>query len=346
MLTVRHALLRGSFVLLPLTLAFAPRADQLAFGPKDDTSLTRKFSVEMALYVDDLRVVADGQEVPVPLEELGSGFTIELLMEVADRIVSSREGRATELVRTYEKLSLRGGPEGQAESMDDEVDKILDKPVRFRWNEEESDYDVSYADADARGDAKLLEGLHADMDFTMLLPDREVSKGDTWTATGVELAWIFLPGGLPGGPEEGDEIWHLIEDTLEAQFEQAFRSFEVVCTYQGTRAEGDVQVGEIAFRFDDKATIDLTDVIQAAVAAQGGEMDIQVDIQATLGLEFDGSGTLLWHLAGQHAHAMTMNVEQVFTVQAEADVDAMGQQFSGEFSLEVSGNGKWRMSAK
>jgi hypothetical protein len=346
MITVRRSLFASTFALLPLALAFAPRADRLSFGPEEAATVSRSLSIEFALYLEDLRVVAEGQEVPVPIEGLDSGIVISLAMDVADRFVKSRDGRAIELVRTYERISMEGGPQGEAESLDD-MDKIVDKPVRFLWDADDSEYDVTWADATTRGDDALLEGLDVDMDFTMLLPDREVSKGDTWTVSGPELALLFLPGGMPTAPGDGaDEVWPMVEAAIEGQLAEAFKGFEVLCTYQGARSEGDTRVGEITFVYRGAATIDLTELIDAVISAQGGEMGIEADVSASLKLEFDGTGALLWDLVGQRAHAMNMGNELVLMLEASADIDAMGQQISGELSLEVSGNGKWVMTTR
>lgn len=341
---VRFALTTSALVLLPLVVAFAPVADRVAFGPEDDSEATREFSLQLALYLDDLRIVADGQEVPVPVEGLDSGILIDVAVEVLDRFVRSDEGRVVELVRNYEQITGTAGPEGETESMDG-VDELVDKPIRFLWDAEEDGYKVSFADEEARGEDDLIDGLLPDMDFTMLLPEAEVSKGDTWSVRGKELALLFLPGGIPTPTDDDGEdadIKQLVEDALEAQLGESFRDFEVTCVYQGTRAEGDSQVGEIAFDYQGKAAIDLTELIQSIVAARASEMgDVQMEVVANLSLEFDGSGILLWDMAAGRSHSMDMTSEVVVMFEAEADVDAMGQQVSAEFSAEVSGNGKW-----
>lgn len=345
MSTVRRILFTAPLVLAPLAPAFAPPGDELAFAPEGDSSVQREISVELAFYLDDLRVLVDGQEMPIPVEGMDSGILLELVVEVADRFVESRDGRALEMVRTYEKVSVQGGPEGETKSLEN-AGKIVDKPIRFRWDAEDSEYEVTWADEDARGDDELLEGLHADMDFTMLLPDGEVSVGDTWSATGPELAFLFFPGGVPGSADDGGEIQRIFEDTLEPQIEEAFRDFEVLCTYRGLRTEGETRVGEITFAFDGGASLDLTDLIQAMVAAQGAGEEVELDVRATLRLEVDGSGTLLWNVADQRAHSLSMGSEMVLMLEAEADITAHGDQTSGELTLEVSGNGEWRMTTR
>lgn len=343
---VRFALSFLALGALPLVLAFAPRADKVTFAPKDDSQVSREFSFKAALYVDDLRVTADGQEMPVPTDELSAGILFEVAMEVADRFVKSGEGRVLELVRTYEKIRGEAGPEGQTESMTD-IDGLVDKPVRFRWNAGEEDYDVVYADEKASGKPELLESLAPDMDFTVLLPEAEVEKGAKWTARGDELALVFFPGGIPGAlPDDPSGVGKMIEEALETQFAEAFRDFEIACTYQGARDEGGTRVGEIAFSFQGKVRIDLTDILRTAIEAQTSEVEVRIDITANLALEFEGTGTLLWNLAGGHAHTLDMNSEMVVNVEAEADIDAMGQQISGELSLEASVNAKWNMKTR
>ena len=347
MITARRTLFTASLALLPLTLAFAPRADEIGFAPEDDSTTTRSLAIDVALFFDDLRVVVDGQEMPVPMDELGSGLVFNIAMDVADRFVKSSDGRPIELVRTYESLSMQGGHEGETESMD-EVDEIVDKPIRFLWDDEEGEHVASWADTTATASDELLESLDVDMDFRMLLPSGEVSKGDTWTVKGTELAWLFLPGGMPAGSEEADddEMFAMIEESLEAQMEESFRDFEVVCTYNGAREEGDTRVGDITFTYRGAATIDLGDIIDQVVADQGGEMGIEADVTASVKLEFDGTGGLLWDLGTRRAHSMHMASEMSMLVDVEADIAAAGEEHSIEASMELSGNGKWNMTTK
>lgn len=343
---VRFALSALALGALPLVLAFAPRADKVTFAPQDDAEVSREFSLKAALYVDDLRVVVDGQEMPVPTDELSGGILIDLAMEVADRFVKSGEGRVLELVRTYEKIRGEAGPEGETEAMTD-IDGLVDKPVRFRWNAEDEDYDVTYADDKAAGKPELLDGLAPDMDFTMLLPEDEVAKDAKWSVRGENVALMFFPGGVPGSmPDDPSGVGKMIEEALETQFAEAFRDFEVACTYQGARDEGGTRVGEIAFSYQGKARIDLTDILRSVIEAQASEIEVQIDITASLGLEFEGSGTLLWNLAAGHAHTMNMTSEMVLMLEAEADIEAMGEQHSGEVSLEASANVQWNMTAR
>ena len=330
--------------LLPLGLAFDPRADALAFGPEDDSSVSREVNFDLALYLDDARVTANGQEVPVPTEELGSGFVLDLSMVVLDRFVSSRDGRAIELVRTYEEVEGRAGPEGETEAMDD-VDEIVDLPVRFRWDEEAGEYDVTWADGDRSGDDALLEDLHPDMDFTMLLPRGEVEDGETWTVSGEELGYLFFPGGMPGSQDDADVPAELIEE-VETTLAEAFKDFEVRCTYTGSREEGDARVGEIAFEFDGDVSIDVSDLLMRVLEEQLADQPVTFDLTAVIDLEFDGNGALLWNPAAARAQAFRMLSEVVVMLDGSADVDAEGQSMTGEAFVELSGTGRWGMTTR
>src|SRR5690606_34558557 len=134
---------------------------------------------------------------------------------------------------------------------------------------EDEDYDVTYADDKAAGKPELLDGLAPDMDFTMLLPEGEVAKDAKWSVRGEELALLFLPGGVPGSmPDDPSGVGKMVEEAIEAQLAEAFRDFEVACTYQGARDEGGTRVGEIAFSYQGKARIDLTDILRSVIEAQ------------------------------------------------------------------------------
>ena len=82
-------------------------------------------------------------------------------------------------------------------------------------------------------------------------------------------------------------------------------------------------MGEIAFKFQGEASIDLSDLMAAIVDMQTAGQDIEADVMATLDLEFQGEGTLLWHLAEHRVHSFQMSSDMTLLADVEADVEAM-----------------------
>lgn len=329
---------------LPLALALHPRGDAPGFEPKAGSKLSKELAIDLSFHLEDLSVSVNGQELPSEMlgGDMDEAILVNALMNVTEEFVASQRGKPLELVRSYEKLKLEGGPENETESMD-EIGDFEGKSVRFKWNEDDSEYVKSFVDGD--GDDSALSELTPDMEFLALLPGGEVDEGATWSASGAGLANVFFPGGLFPLPDAGDdsETAQAIEDELRTQLGEAFKDFEVKCTYSGSREENGRRVGEIALEFDGKASLDLSDLLQTIAELQGGDEQFEADITATADLEFKGEGTLLCDLAAHHVAAFEMGSDITLTADVQADIDAGGQSQSLAVSAEVSGDGKWKL---
>ncbi|MFT7485179.1 MAG: hypothetical protein ACI9F9_001026 [Candidatus Paceibacteria bacterium] len=339
----------AALLLLPLPLVgFISRGDAVAFEPAEGTSVSKSLTLEATFYLDDMSMVVDGQEMPGDM--FGGGMDQAMLVSVAmgvtDEYVKSGSNRMQSLLRTYDDLSLEVGVESDSQ----DVEKFGDlegSTVSFKWDDESDEYTKSFHESE--GDEAILEALEADMDFLALLPEGEVSEGDTWEVKGEGLHSIFFPGGMPVDPSGGEtaadaqEMAELFKEELEGQLKEAFGEFTVECTYKGASNRGDTRLGTIAFKFEGEADIDLTEVVMAAIELQGGEMGIEADLTATLGLEFDGEGTLIWGLADGHVSNFAMESELIVNVAVDGEVDAMGESHSFDLSAEVSGEATWSM---
>ncbi len=349
-MNVKTSLLCSIPVLALPLVAFSLRADEVSFHPAAGVAVSKELTVSSTFYVDDISAAMDGSELPPQMMEaaMEEGIMFEALIEVTDEYVSTQDGKLLTLLRTFDNLALEAGPESGAESVD-EFGELEDSTVHFQWDEESGEYVKSFHEGD--GEEDLLEGLLADMDLLALLPDGEVSEGDTWEATGEGLATVFLPGGIPAASTDEDdesaELNDLFEEEIEAQFEEAFEGFAVSCTYAGTREEGDLNLGVIEYKFEGTAAIDLSDLLQAAIDMQGEQMGgLEADIMASIDMEFEGEGTLLWNLEAGHISSFEMNGELTLIVDIEADIEANGESHSGELSAEISSEMAWAMTAE
>lgn len=338
-------------VLLPLAalplLAFTSRGDRVSFQPGEGVSTTKELTFSTTFYLDDMSVTMDGQELPAEMmgAAMEEGLLIDASITVTDEYVASKEGRMLTLLRSFDELTLEAGPESQAEIVD-EFAELEDSTVSFKWDAEAEEYVKTFHESE--GDEDLLENLDPDMDFTALLPDGEVSEGDTWEASGERLGAIFFPGGVPANPgsdeEDAEEMAELFREELEGQLTEAFEDFVITCTYTGSREEGDITVGVIEFKFEGETSLDLSDLIQEAIDMQAGDAGVEADISATIGFEFEGEGTLLWNLRAGHVYGFSMSGDITLSADVEGDVDAMGESHSMEMSAEVSGEASWELS--
>jgi len=335
----------ASALALPLLVAFGARGEKLAFAPEDGTSLDKELSMEVSLYVEDLSMIVDGQDMGgMMMGELDEALSFNVLIGVTDEFVKSANGKPLELLRTYNELSAEGGTESERESADG-FDELEDSTVSFKWNEEEGEYVKSFHESE--GEEELLENLEVDMELLALLPDGEVSEGDTWEMDGSKALSLFAPGGFPSGGGEGDdEVMEIISQELESQFDEAFEDFSIECTYKGMQEDGENSYGEIAFEFEGEGAIDLSELLMQMIdlQAEGAEIEIDADITAGLDLTFKGLGTLLWDPKTGHLHTYEMSCEMTLLADVMAAIDVMGQSQEFEASAELSGSGAWTMT--
>lgn len=332
---------------LPLLVALRQRADEPVFAPKADHELGKNFEFELELQLEDLSVKANGQELPS--EMVGSGMeeplSISATIAVTDQFVATKAGRHAELLRTFEALAFEAGSGGSSEKSED-LAGLQGTKVRFKWDEEASDYVVSVAEGSA--EQSSVEGLSPDMDLLPLLPGREVEVGATWTVKGADLATVFLPGGMLPLPSSGEaeEFMGVVREELEGQFAQAFKDLELRCKYAGSREEDGQRLGEIEIQFQGKASIDLSEILKNAIAMQAGEVDVEVDLNASLDLDFKGEGSLVWNLGARHVHGFEMSSDMTALLDVEADISAMGQEQQMEAAAEFSGKASWKLGTK
>jgi hypothetical protein len=333
---------------LPL-LAFSGREDKVSFQPAAGARVSKELSLTATFYLDDLRMIVDGNELPQEMmgQAMEEGLLVDMTVGVTDEYAKTGEGRPLQLMRTYDVLSMEAGPESEAEGVEDFAE-MEDMTVSFTWDEESGEYLKAFV-GDEEGDLSLLENLEVDMDFLALLPVGEVSEGDTWEAKGEAIGAVFVPGGMPGGGDmdeaDMEEFQSLIESTIEEQLTDAFDDFAIQCTYKGTRDEDGVAVGVIEFRFEGDMEMDLSDMIQEVISMQAAEADISATVSALVTGEFEGEGLLLWNMKAGHMHGFEMEGDVMISIDVDGDVDAMGESHSMEMALEASGELAYDMSS-
>lgn len=327
---------------LPLTLIVAFLADEVAFHPAAGSSVAKELSIDVELGLDDVSVSVNGDELPPEmLGQLGDEkLIVSILMGVTEKFVATKDGRPTDLLRTFDELSIKA-QFGEDSKETDGGENLQGKTVRFHWNEDEQRYDKSWHES--TGDAEKLDALTEDMDLRLLLPTKKVSEGDTWEVAGDRLAPLFLPGGIAGGDDDSEET-AAAEDEIRAQLATFLKDFKVVCKYAGQRDDGDVRVAEITFTFEGTPKIDMGPVIERVAQAQGEVPD--ADVTATLSAKLKGEGKLDWNQAAGHMHAFEMQSELELELDLSADANEEGQSFQLEIGAKASGQVTWKMSAK
>lgn len=328
-----------ALVSLPLLLAASPWIADLGFQPPEDSKVSRDYSIAFDVELGDVTVIADGQDMSemVPGDFEGSG---ELKMQTQDHFVRSGGGRALELIRTFASFDGTFEAAGESQEMDD-ANELEGKTVRFLWNEEAGDYDVAYHESE--GEESALEGIGADMDLSVLLPDKAVEVGDVWTVEAAKLGSVLLFGHEFKGPDD-DEVSQVLANELEPQLLKVLEGFKIACEYKGEREEAGAKVGVIGVDMVGEGELDLEPVIRAVMDSQ--EMPVEVDLSfdaASLGISFSGKGELLWNVERGLLHAFDLGSDIELAVDLDMGVDAEGQSHEMQAEVELLGRGTWKV---
>jgi len=326
--------------------------ERLRFAPEQGSSLSKIFTSEGEFALDEVSLIADGQDVGAMIGSFEVGMEMSTRIEVTDLYKVVAEGRPRELLRTFDGLESRvqmnvsqmdSIPEIESES------ELAGKSVLFRWDEERGDYDLSFQESE--GEASLLEGLFEDMDLRFLLPEEEVEAGGSWTVELAALEGLATPGGnlrmMPADAPADPEATAMMEGLMDSFGEKFGDQLEgkCVCTFKGVRTEGEAKLAEIQLEIDMATTLDLREflqqAVQAGVAQAGGEIEFDFDIStAEMTADFEGTGTLLWNSVAGRLHSFSLQGDMSFGMDIDMSIDAMGESTSMEASMEMSG--EWR----
>ncbi len=330
----------------------APVMEGPAFGPEEGLSISRNFEAEIDLQLDSFSLQANGEDMTAMLGEFELTMRNELELSVTDTFAGLGEGRPTKLERTYDEVAGSTtinvvtimGPEDQDLSSQSELEG---KTVLFKWDEDEEDYKVTWEDGEE--DEDLLGGLDEDMDLRALLPDGEVSKGDSWTIELSDLSPLATPGGnLKLAPEEAESpegmdtaFFDEMREEFGSQFAELFEG-DCTATFKEVREIDGRRLAEITIELEIASAANIADMITEFITKMTNELDgeaPEVDIEsADINLDFDGEGTLFWDLEAGHAASFDISGEAIFGIDLALVVEAMDGSQAIEASIEMSGS--------
>lgn len=327
----------AAVALLPLGLV----ADRVVFAPEEGSTLTKTFDAEIQVDMDDLSVAVGGQEIdPAMLGDPEVSFLLSLHTVVTDEYGAVEDGRPSKLTRTYDEAGLEvevsaSSSQGSEDETTTATSLLEGLSVLFSWDEDEEDFVAAFA-GDEEGDEELLEDLDEDMDLRFLLPDGEVSEGDSWSIDPDTLSRIVAPGGdLAYEPEDssGEEIPEEIADALEEVIAELFQG-EATATYKGEREDDGTRIGLIEVAVEIDANADVSEIIGSALSFAEEDMGGSLDL-ADVQVSFEGEGVLSWDLDANRVQAFELSGDAVVAIDVEASSEMMG---SMELSVEFSGS--------
>lgn len=332
---------------LPITLAFALPATKLAFAPKAGSEAKKTLTIEADFSITELTGDMGGQPLPPEATEqiTSQSLLVNLAQSVTDVYASTKEGKPLELLRTYDSISMETEV-GEETSSNEEAKAIEGKTVKFAWDEKQGEYAKTFHESE--GDSKLLEELEADMDLLCLLPAKELGEGDSWEVPAKDLGTLFFPGGMvaAGGDDagsDGPDMSEFIEE-MQGEFEKAAEAFKVTCTFKGVAEKDGVKCAEVAFVYDGKMSMDMSDMLQRIIESQGGDQEMPpMDLTFNLGMGMKGEGTLWWNMADSRLQGYEMKADAEMELAMEMSLDAGGQQMEINFAGKAKGEVNWKL---
>lgn len=300
----------------PLALALAAPVDTLRYGVAADTTLEKTFVTKVALDLEEVRMVEDGQEIDPDM--IGMELTLSSTSTFGwmDTYGTAREGGAPQrLTRTFIELETETSSSQSSimGSQDLEVtseSELLGETVVFTFDDEGGAYAARFPE-ESDADAALLEGLVAETDLAFLLPAGDVEADASWEADPRQLSALLGPGGslklLPNEddlPEEARGQGAGQEFTMAEMLGEV--DGEITCTYVGMRTEDERSLMVIAVEIDVESSNDMTELMRQKMeefdAMEGGSMSFDA-VHTELVIE--GEGELLWDAAAGHFAAFT-----------------------------------------
>ncbi len=339
-------------------LAWSTPADEVSFHPAEGSSLTKVFTTETEMSLDNMALLINGSPPPMDLGDMQMTVVDSRSITVTDSYVSMGRGRPTKLTRSYDSLGgttdisfdmpmMGGANERSMESASD----LEGKTVAFTWDADAEEYTAAFEDEDA--DSDLLEGLAEDMDMRFLLPSGgSASEGDEWEVPGENLRHLIAPGGkLSLLPEELDD-----EDGFMSGFNQGPQDPADVlgeldggatCVFTGTREIDGKKVAVISVTIEVTTANDMTDKVLEQMEDQDlpdevSNMEVEhMDIE----LEVEAEGTLLWDIAAGVVYGLELSGTQTMLMDMGMSMEAEGMgsmeleqsfEMSGSFTLNVA----------
>lgn len=342
---------------VPALISLAQPGDELRFAPEEGTELAKTFNTTVELSLDEMRMVMNGEEQDSSMLQMEMTMSNTSEFGWTDVFGKVVDGHPARVARTFDSLSNVTSTSQSNQftgSMDFDVSsqsELEGETVHFSWNEDNSDYDVSFPE-DSDADEALLEDLSEDTDLRGFLPESAVAEGDTWSVDANYLINLMGPGGnLKLVPDESD----LPEGSgptpgSDLSFSEMLGEIEgdVDCEYKGLREVDDHKLAAIAISIDVTSANDLTEMIkdkmdEIDMSEQGVEIDFQ---SADVELALEGEGLLLWNVAEGHFASFELSGDMSQTMDLAMAMGTPMGDMDMEQTIEMSGTIDFEFSAE
>ena len=336
-------------LVVPALLAFASRGEDVGFRPEQGLELSKRVVSQSEVSLDEMTMSLNGQEMDPSMFSMEMTTSVKQIVAVTDRYAEPGAGRPAKLVRTFDELSS-ATEIAMSNPMMGEMDAELDGQsdlegltVVFDWNADNEEYDVSFGE-DSSGDEGLLEGLVEAMDLREMLPDGEVSEGDTWEIDPDVLRQAFAPGGAvkiePDDDSMGDMMGMSGPQPSPDQFLGEIEG-EVSAEFGGVRDADGTRVAVVKLAIDVNSAKDLSEMIadMMADAPFPEGVEIEMDVESfDMEFLFEGTGELLWNLEAGVMHSLEISGEITQIIDTSMNMNMNGNEQAIEQSMTMSGS--------
>ena len=323
---------------------------RIAFDPAVGLALERSWEDEHDLLSESVRLMHGEASVPMAGQ---MRLRSRHVLKVIDHFRELADGRPTNLRRTFTECrrdSQMGFREMQG--VNPTAPMVQSSPlgkgvsVVFVWSPEESLYGRHY-DA-TEGEEENLIGLEEDLDLGALLPPEPVAVGASWNVEPTALGQLFAPGGsIPYDlPRKTDpRLLRTLDSGLASGLDHTFRgqyAGTFVVSLREVRETDGRREAVLALESDFKVSSDQVEQVQSKLgpAERAAGMVFQ---EATLVLQFQGSGELVWDLDGGFGRSLSMELEErakqrlVFVTAKTMDAkDTQDMQMAGKLTIQMS----------
>jgi hypothetical protein len=347
-----HPRLLLPLALAPLLLASTPRGTSFEFSVSEGATFTKTANTSSSLTLDDMVMLMNGEEPPMQ-PDITMSLEDSFSLTVTDEYLSMGPGRPSKLKRTFDtveqgvEVSVEVDMMGTIDNTDSSVtftSELEGAEVLFTWDKENEDFIASFPEDEGQDD--LLKGLREDLDMRSLLPDGEVNTDDEWELDPMAFLPVLVPGGdlklVAEDSGGGDDMMGMGQDmgSLSDWFNDDVEG-AVTATFKGTRkTEDGLQVGVLHFTIKIENAVDMTEKAQGGLDELPDGVNEMEITGMDLVLEIDGEATLLWDLAGGHAHSFELNADLILQIDVAMDISAQGMELEIEQQMELSGSMK------
>lgn len=353
---LRPTLLLAVPVLAGATFALEGRgAERVVFAPQEGTKVTKTFENTMAMTLDNMDMLMNGEEAPMMGDMQMEMNTIQRL-SVVDEYVKMGEGRPATLRRTFDEVAMEMDMDISMEVMGTVQEQsptgtgtsaLEGKTVVFEL--EDGTYVKTYPEGE-EGAVDVLDGLAEDLDLRGLLPTSGSAEvGESWDialpglidifAPGGDLAWEIEMDGMgmggPGGMDPG--MMSQMREFFGEQIEGEARG-----TLTEIREADGARIAVIDLLIEIDTSADMSELMSEQMANNDQMppgMEIVID-RADMEFRVESSGQLLWNLTAGHAVSLELEGDNDIAQDVEMSMDMQGQAIDMEMAMEMTGTTK------